>query len=286
MLFRSANSDLSDLWVITKKGVVYLINSELENASGFPLITDEIPSSNGSVLNKALVFPTENNLITVIHDSGNITKIQIPAFGNLLSPPTVSGDMAAIYAKSFMGEIYFFNDRQCTNSQSPLEVDGIAFGSPALLLEGKSIYTGFINQAGLFYLWKDSVLLDSFPIQLDGVFHTNVVSDNFYFYALDSNANIYRISIDGDVLSVKIPRYTAKDGLITIFDYNKDKNDEIFVTIDGNLIYGFNSNLELLPSFPHVGYGKPVFIDLNGDKTTEIISITTDNKITAWKLEQ
>ena len=53
---------------------------------------------------------------------------------------------------------------------------------------------------------------------------------------------------------------------------------------DSNVIYGFNEELELLPGFPVVGHGNPVFADVDGDRKPEILSMSLDKKITACKL--
>ena len=83
------------------------------------------------------------------------------------------------------------------------------------------------------------------------------------------------------IKKVKIPYFTAKSGRITVCDYDGKAGQEVFVSGEGNSLYGFNTAMELLPEFPVSGYGNPVFIDLNGDNNNDCLAITFDNKISA-----
>ena len=69
-------------------------------------------------------------------------------------------------------------------------------------------------------------------------------------------------------------------------NYDSDGAEEIFVSGEGNSIYGFNSKLELLPEFPVAGYGNPVFVDLNGDLKKDCLAITFDNTLSAVNVLQ
>ncbi|MBR5866642.1 MAG: hypothetical protein IKZ04_01910, partial [Spirochaetaceae bacterium] len=93
-----------------------------------------------------------------------------------------------------------------------------------------------------------------------------------------------RISLDGKTLAVKIPNATAKEASLTVEKSTNGLGSNIYVGIDGNLIYGFNENMELLQGFPITGTGKPVFADINGDKSKDCFVLTIDNKLNAWNL--
>ena len=88
----------------------------------------------------------------------------------------------------------------------------------------------------------------------------------------------HRISLDGGIISVRIPNATAKEASLTAV------NSNIYIGIDGNVIYGFNENLELLQGFPITGTGVPVFADANGDGNLDCFALTIDNKLNAWNL--
>lgn len=280
-----ASSLNGELWAVTAQGAVYLFDGDLQSVDGFPVLTGEKMRAACTIINSSLLYPAENNIMCIVSPEGSINKISITANGTILSTPSVNDDLAVVYAKSFSGEIYYFNEVECTNAFNPLKVNGIAYGSPSVVREGDSVYIGFITQAGMITVWENDEILSGFPVQLDGVFYSNVQSLENYFIALAEDGTLYRIDLAGNILSVKIPGYTAKSGTITILNFNKDKNQEVFINPDGAVIYGFNSSLELLPSFPRPGWGKPVFADLNGDKKKELISATVDKKITAWMVE-
>ena len=55
--------------------------------------------------------------------------------------------------------------------------------------------------------------------------------------------------------------------------------------MDGNVIYGFNRELEILPGFPLKGYGKPVFSDVNGDGEADFVLLSLDGTINAWSVK-
>ena len=105
-----------------------------------------------------------------------------------------------------------------------------------------------------------------------------------YLFALSEEGDLYRVGLDGKAMRVKLPYFTAKTGRITVCDYDEKAGEEIFVSGEGNSLYGFNSALELLPGFPVSGYGNPLFIDLNGDNKNDCLSITFDNRLSAARV--
>ena len=141
-------------------------------------------------------------------------------------------------------------------------------------------YTAFITQAGGLSIWCDKEGKVGFPLEkrIWGIYFLNVISNGNYFYGLTSDGMLHRIALDGAIVSVKIPNATTKAATLITVDSN------IYVGIDGNLIYGFNENLELLQGFPIVGTGTPVFADANGDGNLDCFALTIDNKLNAWNL--
>ena len=86
-------------------------------------------------------------------------------------------------------------------------------------------------------------------------------------------------------MSVKIPDAACREGFLSALKMNEKGNMNIFVSLDGNSLYGFNENLELLPFFPVSGWKNPVFTDVNGDSRSDIILLTADDKLAAWSVE-
>lgn len=279
------------LWVVTETGQISLLNSKLENVSGFPILSGENVEVAPSVTKDGIVFVTDRGSVVFADFKGKIRKIDLPVNGSLRSEPAVYNDPAgyevvAVYDKSFIGQLFFIVNRQLQDSMT-ISVPGIAYGSPSLTYDGiKNLEAGFVTQDGNLNIYSvpiEDILtateISSINIQLEeGTFNVNTVSDGSYFYVLSTDAVLTRISRDGELLSVKLPYMTARDGRLMIIDGN------IYVSPDGNLIYGFDRNLELLLSFPLEGRGSPVFTDVNGDRKPDFFSLSIDNKLNAWNV--
>ncbi len=276
------SENANQIWALTKDGNVYLFNEKLETKEQFPVITGEKPSCQPQVFNNNLIFFTESGSFISVDSKGKVSTMDFDLMNEIKSAPTVNENTIAVYEKGFMGIIHLIRQNY---SESLLDVEGIAFGSPCLAqINGKN-YTAFITQAGQLNVWDESnTPLADFPLELPGIFYLNVKATSNYFFALASDGTLYRISTDGQVTAVQIPYLSAKSGYITIYDYDGDGRDEIFICGDSNTIYGFSEDLEYLNGFPLSGYGVPVFIDVNGDKIPDCLSLTIDNKLNAWKV--
>ena len=250
------------LWVTTSDGKVYLLNKNLEVVENFPITLSEIPTASSSATDDGIVIPLGQKL-SFVSSNGNEKIIELDIVGSIKSNPTVLNKNVAVYDKSFAGKIFVLENDICLNKDRPFAVSGIAFGSPALMKIKSVLYTGFINQAGNLFVWSDNILKKEFPKKLNGIFYSNVVS--------------------GNILSVKIPNINVKEGYLTVANQGNGVNN-IYLTTDGNVIYGFNENLELLSGFPLAGCGTPVFTDVNGDKVLDCIVQTIDKKLNAWNL--
>lgn len=279
---KSESTLVGILWVTTSEGEVYLLDKNLEVVENFPVILSGIPSGFSSATNDGVVIPLEKKLSFVSSD-GSEKIIELDIAGSIKSNPTVLNKNVAIYDKSFAGKIFVLEDDICLNKDRPFAVSGIAFGSPALMKIKSVLYTGFINQAGNLFVWSDNILKKEFPKKLNGIFYSNVVSNGKYFFAVSSVGEIFRIDINGNILSVKIPNINVKEGYLTVASQGNGVNN-IYLTTDGNVIYGFNENLELISGFPLAGCGTPVFADVNGDRILDCIVQTIDKKINAWNL--
>jgi len=76
---------------------------------------------------------------------------------------------------------------------------------------------------------------------------------------------------------------SAKTGFVTVNVSGKD--ERIYVSSDGNVLYGFTAGLEILPSFPVPGSGRPVFADVNADGKADCLTLSIDGKLNAWNVE-
>ncbi len=273
------------LWAVTGDGFVYLFDKSLNAAHGFPVILGEHSAANPVAVDDGLIVPLVEGGIAFVSASDGSIKTLLPD-SSVKAAPFVLGNVAAVYDKQFLGGIYFIDTKtlECTNESSPVEVDGIAFGSPAMLKSAKKTYTALVTQAGLLNIWEDSENTPVVQKELPGTFTGEIVASQNYFYALSTDAILYRISANGDVLSVKITDSTAKNGYICVRMPENSGRSCVYVNADSNVIYGFNENLELLSGFPLTGWGKPLFADVNGDKTADLIALTLDKKIIAWNL--
>ncbi len=277
------------LWSVSSYGVVSLLTPKLECVKDFPLMLGDNVSCRPCSVGDNLVVVSNRGIVYIVKSDASLVTIEIPGLSAKSEPAALDdGKSFVIYSKGFLGKIYLFEDEKCLNIDSPFEIPGIALGSPAIMKSGSKTYIGFITQAGEMNVWRTDSLsgaqTENFPLRLGGIFMTNVVASDKYFYALSNDALLYRISLDGSILTVQIPNATAKEGYICIRDREHNGRKSVFVCADANVIYGFNENLELLSGFPLTGWGKPVFADVNGDKIGECIALTIDKKLVAWKV--
>ena len=272
------------LWAVTKNGAIYLFNNKLIPLKRFPILSGEKSVGLITATDSKLVMPLENGNILFVDSEGYIFTEEIEPMGKLRAVPVALENNFALYYKGFIGEILFFEDGVCKNPDSAELIDGIAFGAPATLKSNGNVYTAFITQNGMLYIWENGVQVSNKIIKLQNTFNSNVVASNSNFYALGVDSTVYKISIDGSFMSVKIPDCTAKNGYICVAKNFRKDNCGVFVCPDSNVLYGFTEGLELISGFPLVGYGIPAFADVNGDKSLDCITLSIDNKLNAWNL--
>lgn len=272
------------VWAVNADGFVYLCDKSMNLLPNFPVVISDKVVPGIVPADGSLVVPLESGSLVVVSPDGSTARIDMPEI-SIKSSPAVLGNTLCVYDKSFVGGVYFVDLKklECLNAESPLFVDGIAFGSPALVSSGKKTYAAFVTQSGIFSVWDSAgdVVMQK---QLDGVFNCQAVAGDSCFYVLSSDAVLYRIDLRGNVLSVRIPRSTAKNAFVSVRDSGGKGKLNVFVNADSNVMYGFSGELELLSGFPISGSGRPVFADVNGDKTLEMLAMTMDRKIVAWKM--
>ena len=211
------------IWVVTAEGAAYLLTTNLADVPNFPQLTGGTPVTYPIATEWGLMQPMDDDSICFISPQGEVNKLQLELTGSIMAPPNMLKTDAAFYDKGFSGGLLLVDTKQ----QSLLlhhQVFGIAYGSPALLESKKTKYMGFITQAGRLSLWqlvenkgeKETTLQQVLDSTLKGVFFTNLVSNGNYFFALSSEGQVFRIATDGNIISVKIPNVTARNGTITI----------------------------------------------------------------------
>jgi hypothetical protein len=272
------------LWAVTSNGAAYLLNRQLECLDGFPVVTGALPSAKSAAYKNGLLIPSRDGSVIFVRSDGTYGVLPVAEGAVFKSAPAVLGETAAIYSKSFKGSIYLIKKDACVNAGEPMKIDGIGFGRPALAENGHTLYTAFITQAGLFYLFSDGKTVSGFPVQIDDVFYTNVVYCNNFFFALSQDALLYRIGFDGSFISIKIPdAVSARQGFVAAV--SSDGHDDVYVCADGNILHGFSPALEVLRGFPVAGCSIPVFADINGDRNDDCLVLSADKRLYAWNLK-
>lgn len=277
-----------EFWAVTKDGLVYLLNQSLDEVESFPIMTGIRPGCRPVVFEDLLIIVGDDDLLHFVKSDGQTFEYAFEDSYQIKNAPAVYGDKIAIYKKGFAGSVNLLTIK----AKNPLEislleipVDEIGFGSPCIFENNNQTFVAFVSQAGELYVWdSNGVLANALPLNLEDIFYQNVKYVNDSLIAVSENGTIYKVMLDGSVTKIKLPSLSVKSGYITVCDYNSDKKDEIFICGDSNAIYGFTSDLEFLNAFPVTGYGIPFFMDLNGDKKTDILSLSIDNKLNAWKI--
>lgn len=275
------------VWAVTADGDVYLFDDNLKLAPDFP-VHIEGAAAIPCVYKNKLIVPAEEGFAVLesTSTSWRLSKAQVEYSGNILSAPTVHDNVLSFYSKRLLGSVIMVkNLGESGQSVVTLPVAGIAFGSPALLAQKKNVYTAFITQAGQLNVWdSDGQTAKGFPLQLEGVFYSNVVAADGIIYAINEDGVLYSVSLGGDVTSVQIPDTRAQEARLTLAEINKDKTNELFVSGDSDSLYGFDSKLELLGGFPVAGHGVPVFYDINGNGRPECIVPSLNKTLGAWRI--
>lgn len=285
------------LWAVTADGTVYYLTEKLKDPSGFPLVIGQIPSSAGTASKDGLLYNAKGQTLVTVSENGKWSGIDVDSFDDITSAPVPGKNFTLLYEKSFLGGIHVIKD---SKDFDLIDVEGMAFGQPDYIKQKNSgavkgsVKIGFVLQSGKMLLIDyvtegDMVGSYDFDIEeLDGVFYLNAKACGNSFVALSEDGTLYAVDVTKNiyerVTKVKIPHMTARSGFITVVDFDHDGSDEVFVCGDGNIIYGFRENLELIGSFPVSGYGVPLFFDLDGNKFNECVCLSLDNKINGWKI--
>jgi len=116
------------------------------------------------------------------------------------------------------------------------------------------------------------------------VFFVQPVFDGNFLWLVSSEGNLFRVSLDGEVLYQNIAGFSAKEeGYITVFDCDGDKTPEVFFTGEGNALHAYTRNFRSLEGFPLPVWGRPHFVPAQGNKKAEIFGIGMDKRLYRWQ---
>lgn len=282
----SAQGTNEKVIALTSDNDFYVFNNKLEIEKGYPVKLKEKTIDTPYLASDKSFIPTESGDLLKIEDK-RISSIKLNAddFEDSNIMIFYDGAKGVIYERGFLGKIYVLINGKCINADEPIIVDKIGFGTPSITKVADQYYIAFISQSGEATLWATdgSRIEQKHQFNLDGVFYTNFIACDGFFYTVSEQGEVFKINpYNGNVLSIQIDNVTAKEGIIEIRKAN-EKN-YICVGIDGNRIYAFNEDLELVPGFPIAAHGIPAFADVNGDSYPDCFALTMDGKLNAWNL--
>jgi hypothetical protein len=290
----------SAAWVVSSRGLVTLVNGNMEAAAGFPVVTGLKPSSAPAARSGRVYLPVEEGekgLIYTVDSSGRVAKLEVEFAAPLLSPPSFSPEVVrggrsapsfmALYPKSFLGELYLCNEEGLSREAWPLPVEGIAYGSPLLFNppDRSGTHLAFITMAGELAVYTEGgEAFRPFPLELKGTFYLQPVWDGTYLWTVNEEGIIYRVGLDGQVSQQRAANLSVREnGVILTADVDGDGEAEVFISGEGNALHGYGSKLLSLEGFPLPVWGRPVFADLDGDGSMDCAASGMDNKLYRWR---
>jgi hypothetical protein len=295
---KTGDKDAVKAWVVSERGRVLLVDSEMETAQGFPVLTGLRLSSPPQAHEGRLYLCDEDGKVHSIDANGNQSDWETEFPNALRSPPFFltlasrnnSRSYAAVYPKSFFGEIWLLDADGKTLPNWPISISsetssGIGFGSPLLFAHNNSVHLAFVSQDGELSIFDENAdAFQRFPIALDGVFYQQPVFDGEYLWLVSEDGTFFRVSLAGEILSQNIPGFSVKEeGFITTFDCNGDKIPEVFITGEGNDLHAYTRNFRSLEGFPLPVWGKPLFVEAGGKEKAEIIGMGMDRRLYRWQ---
>jgi hypothetical protein len=281
----------ASLWVVTDRGDISLVNGNLEVAKGFPVSTSESLSASPLPDSGRVFLPLADGTLRAIDSSGNVAQVTVPFTDPLKSPPSASEASArryfAAYPKSFSGMLWLMDGAWSLLPGWPVSVSGIAFGSPVLCSSARGMDLAFLTQSGELTLRDEAGrIAQGFPVRLPGVFFFQPAYDGEFLWAVSSSGVLYKVALDGTVLSQQIPDFTAENGMVLASDVDGDGVPEIFVSGDGNALFGYTRAFALMDGFPLPIWGTPAIADVNGDGTVECAGVGLDNRLYCWQFRK
>jgi len=285
-------------WVVSDRGRVTLTDGNMESVQGFPVVTGLRLSAPPQAFGGKVYLCDEEGRVHTVDENGvqntwgtsfNAALRSPPSFLSL-SAKNVTRNYAAVYPKSFFGEIWLLDadGKAFPNWPVPISLDdisGIGFGSPALFSYNGRVYSAFICQTGELLVYDENAsLVPPFPMYLNGIFYLQPVFDGEYLWLVSSEGTLFRVDINGECLYQNISGFSVmREGYISIFDCDGDKTPEIFITGEGNAMYAFTRNFRSLEGFPLPVWGKPHFTEAQGNNKAEVSGMGMDRRLYRWQ---
>jgi len=291
-------------WIVSDRGRVTLADGNMKAAEGFPVVTGLRISSAPQVFNGKVYLCDEEGKIHTINEKGVKTAWRTSFISAVRSPPSflsvqsgrVTRNYAAVYPKSFFGEIWLLDADSGGDAlagwPAPISVyesSAVGFGSPILFAHNGSVYAAFVCQTGELVIYDENgYMVKPFPADLGGSFYLQPVFDGEYLWLVSAEGTLYRVSMQGELLSQNIPGFSVKEeGHIAVFDCDNDRIPEIFITGDGSALYAFTRNFRSLEGFPLPAWGKPLFVEarspLTNRRKAEIFGMGADRRLYRWQ---
>jgi hypothetical protein len=278
-------------WVVTREGQAALVNANMKAVKGFPLVTGVNLSAKPAAFDGRLFLADEDGSVYAVDKNAHVSRLEFPFDGAALrSPPgfldTGGKKYMGMYPKSFSGSLWLASLEGDVYPGWPVQISGIAFGSPLLFTREGAVFAAFITQAGELFVFDEAGLpVSGFPCELDGVFHIQPVWDGASLWVLSAKGVLHEISLDARIQKFEIPNLRAGEGAVLCADVDRDGTAEIFVTGEANALYGYSRFLLPLAGFPLPVWGRPAFADLNGDGVMECVGAGLDNLLYRWQLK-
>jgi hypothetical protein len=287
----------SAAWVVSSRGLVTLVNGNMEASPSFPVITGIKPSSPPAAWGGKLYLAAEDGEKGVLYSidaAGELSRVGSGYSATVLSAPTFMPGtprgvepVMAFYPKSFLGELYLTNLDGEALPGWPVFASGIAYGSPLLFTgnQAGNFMAAFVTMAGELSVYGgDGSIIPGFPVELNGVFFLQPVWDGRFLWLVSEEGILYQVDLYGSAVEQRVSGLKVKEnGFIGTFDVDGDDTPEVFITGEGNALYGFSRSLNSLEGFPLPVWGRPVFGDFDGDGSVECIGAGMDNKLYRWK---
>jgi len=294
-------ADAPNVWIVGDRGRITLADANLEPSPNFPLLTGLRLSSPPAAYENKLYLCDEDGIVHIIDAHGEQSVWETSFITAVRSPPSFltvtnkksSSAYAAVYPKSFFGEIWLLDadGKALPNWPAPISAGddnvkiGIGFGSPLLFTHNNHVLAAFVNQAGQLLVYDEkAALVPPFPLNLNGVFYIQPVFDGEFLWLASSDGNFFRVSLDGEVLYQQINNFSVmEEGHITLFDSDADKVPEVYITGEGNALHAYTRNFRSLEGFPLPVWGKPYFVPAQGNKKAEIFGMGMDRRLYRWQ---
>ena len=283
---------VSAVWAVSRRGSVWRLDPDLAASEGFPQSTGarpaaaptlvQGPGSKSSPAASRLLVPLRDGGILTVSPQGAVGSLPVTFDSPLASPLAHWNGILAAYPKSFEGSLWTLDSNGQALPGWPVALSGIGYGSPVIAPLGSSFRVAFLTQAGELSCWNDrGERIPGFPVSLEGVHYATPVFAANSFWTVSESGTLFRVGLDGRLARVDVRGLGGREPVLAAMDVNRDGRPEIFVSGEGNALYGFDQDLESLSGFPVPGTNRPAFADLNGDGIPELLSTGVDGTVRA-----